>query len=421
MIQMKDKVDSLRIKAEKLLAEHGNDNKNNYELSLEKLIEELNIFQIELQIQNEDLKQSNERIDQVQKRFLDIFNNAPVGFVIISFEKKILEVNSFFEFFINKSKNQLIGKKITQYIGKDFQDEFYLLLQNAIDKEEKGSMFLGLCNQDASLPQYKLQTSISYDPTIEQKVITLAFLDVSRLKITENVLKNQNEELKKLNQELDQFTYTTSHDLRAPLTSILGLSNLIRMSKDSPEAILEYTKLIDKSILRLDGLVQEILQHSRNNRLPVNYEKVDLEYLIKELYEFHLDPNDKDSVTLTINTDRMADLFTDVRRIKIVFNNLLSNSIRYRKSGHDCTIDVAIKIMHNKANITFSDNGIGIHPSHQDKIFNMFYRATDTNNGSGLGLYIVKEAIEKLNGDIKVQSKVGEGTTFIINVKNYAK
>lgn len=417
---MKSNNNSLRKKAEKYLVENSGALKNNYELGLEKIIEELNVYQIELQIQNDDLVSSNERIEQIQKKYLNLFNFSPVGFVIINTSKDILDVNNYFERFIEITKKGLVGKRFTNYIHKDYQDVFHRLIQDTIEKKEKRSRLLALVKKNQEITYYKIQSSIIYDPILEMNTITLALMDISQLVSSESTLKRQNTELKKLNSELDHFTYSTSHDLRAPLTSILGLSNLIRMSKNSPDEVENYTNMIDMSIHKLDDLIKEILQHSRNSRSNVVREPVDLKDLVNEIYNMQIDLNNKEMFNLNINVEKTAELVTDSKRLRMVFNNLISNSIRYRHSGKEvCEISVHAKIMPKMAQIVISDNGIGIHQSHIAKIFDMFYRATDDNNGSGLGLYIVKEAVVRLDGTIKVNSEIGIGTTFTISIPNY--
>ena len=121
-----------------------------------------------------------------------------------------------------------------------------------------------------------------------------------------------------------------------------------------------------------------------------------------------------------ISISGRSSFYSDQRRIKVIFNNLISNAIRY-SNGKDPVIEIDVKINKINADIVISDNGTGIERKHQRKVFEMFYRATDINAGSGLGLYIVKESIDKLNGDIDMVSDVGKGTKFLISLPNLKK
>jgi signal transduction histidine kinase len=120
-----------------------------------------------------------------------------------------------------------------------------------------------------------------------------------------------------------------------------------------------------------------------------------------------------------ISIDETFPLFSDAIRLSIIFNNLISNSIKYRHPRKEKSFfSVSIKVYSEKAVITVEDNGIGIGEKYLDKIFNMFFRATEKSEGSGLGLYIVKEALDKLKGCIKVESIINNGTKFIIEIPN---
>ncbi|MDJ1468898.1 ATP-binding protein [Cytophagaceae bacterium DM2B3-1] len=228
----------------------------------------------------------------------------------------------------------------------------------------------------------------------------------------------QQAELQKVKQELNRFVYSSSHDLRSPLTSLLGL---IAVAKDekSRDEVTHYLEMMEKSVLKLDGFVREIIDYSKNSNLEIVSEKIQFDTLISEIFDGveHMDNADK--IRKDINISEEECFFSDRRRLKMVFNNLVSNAIRYsylrRKNPF---IKININVSKEKARIEVTDNGQGIYPQHLDRIFDMFYRATQTNAGPGLGLYIVKESIQKLGGNIKVESVVGEGTTFFLEIPN---
>jgi signal transduction histidine kinase len=111
-----------------------------------------------------------------------------------------------------------------------------------------------------------------------------------------------------------------------------------------------------------------------------------------------------------INVNQTGTFYSDRWRLKVILNNIISNSIRYR-NGRDPVINVNVEITDRKAFVEIEDNGRGIPNEHLNKVCQMFYRATDDGAGSGLGLYIVKETIDKLQGSIKIESEVGKGTT----------
>jgi signal transduction histidine kinase len=226
--------------------------------------------------------------------------------------------------------------------------------------------------------------------------------------------------LQKTNQELDRFVYSVSHDLRAPLTTILGLINLVEI--EYPETILlNYFNTIRDHVNRLDSFIQEILDYSMNTRTELRKDKIDFSQVIEQVQQ-RIKPLlqiDRVRLDLTIRNEQGSDFYSDKGRLEIILNNLYSNSIKYQDFTKDaCEINIHIAITPQRATISFADNGIGVETQYLDKIFNMFYRASDRAKGSGLGLYIVKETISKLGGSIQVQSEFGKQTTFTITLPN---
>jgi len=240
----------------------------------------------------------------------------------------------------------------------------------------------------------------------------------SRLASQEEELKDALNELSERNFELDQLMYKTSHDLRSPLTSIMGLLNLANLDKDPTNTQLYLDKVKDR-INKLDDFINSMLNYARVSRVELEMIPIDLEEIaknsIKELE--YLENFNKVKIDLSVKTNHLV-YKTDMLRINIIFRNIISNAYKYYNPASESFLKIKIDVGIDKAKIEFRDNGIGIKPEHMDKIFNMFYRATDRSQGSGLGMYIVKQAVEKLNGTISLHSKYGEGTRIKIILPN---
>ncbi|WP_154656954.1 sensor histidine kinase [Hugenholtzia roseola] len=251
-----------------------------------------------------------------------------------------------------------------------------------------------------------------------------AIRDITERKKSEEILHLQNEELRKVNQELDRFVYSASHDLRAPLMSILGILELIRLDSDLSAKPNEraYLEMIEKSVKKLDHLTREITHYSRNTRLEIRIERFCLVKLIGEVFEelayLPQSPFIEKSVEI-VDAPQAADFWvcSDSNRLHKILVNLISNAIHY----HDLNKEKPyIKIRLQKTTQSFlieiQDNGRGIEPALQQQVFEMFYRASQDSQGSGLGLYIVKETIEKLKGKITLQSDINIGATFTLEL-----
>ncbi len=244
--------------------------------------------------------------------------------------------------------------------------------------------------------------------------------DVLKRKKAERTLRKQNEELVKINKELDNFVYSVSHNLRAPLMSVLGLINLVQLEfKDNDGAVGEYFQMMQHSIHRLDDTLKEILDYSRNARSPLNREQVDITRMVEGTFTRLEYMEDATRVSKSVEVRGAVPFFTDAYRLSVIINNLVSNAIKYRDLQKDRHIlEVKVNVTEKELELTFSDNGIGISKEYLPRIFDMFFRATERSEGAGLGLYIVRETVDKLRGSMAVQSELGQGSEFKITLPN---
>ncbi len=226
-------------------------------------------------------------------------------------------------------------------------------------------------------------------------------------------LKALNEELSTANAELDNFVYRSSHDLMAPLKSLRGLMNVTRLETDD-KTINKYIDMMEASVLRLERFINHIMEYSINAKSDSIHTTTDLEVVLNEILEelSHFDKRHAISISLDL---QQKELNTDPKRLKIILSNLLTNAIKYHNTEQ---ANPAIKVTSYKkgheVHISVQDNGHGIAPEHLQKIFDMFYRASETSEGSGLGLYIVQDTAKKLGGRIEVASQPGQGSTFTL-------
>jgi signal transduction histidine kinase len=234
-------------------------------------------------------------------------------------------------------------------------------------------------------------------------------------------LQSQNAELKKINKELDSFVYSVSHNLRAPLMSVLGLLDLAKHENNNNKSDLDlYFSMMETSIHKLDETVKEILDYSRNARQNLSVERIDLKKMIDDHFDKMQFMPGSQSIQRFISIQQKANFHSDNYRLSVIMNNLISNAIKYHDPQKDQSfIRISFEVDEERAMMIFEDNGIGIEDRYLDRVFDMFFRGTEKNKGAGLGLYIVKEAIDKLSGKISIQSNVGQGTLFMIELPNF--
>jgi signal transduction histidine kinase len=240
---------------------------------------------------------------------------------------------------------------------------------------------------------------------------------ISDLRITEQKLSLQNAQLELANKELDRFVYSVSHDLSAPLKSILGLVAINRLATSTSEAN-EAVDKIETSVVRLESLIREILDFSYNKRQELKMERIRLKSLCTEILESLTYMEGYESVRIHMDTDGVEEIYNDKARLKLILSNLLANAILFQKKtpGHEPYVRITALREKEFVLISIEDNGEGIKPSLQHKIFNMFYRGTITSKGSGLGLYIAREAAERISSRIFVESEYGRGSVFTLAV-----
>ena len=265
--------------------------------------------------------------------------------------------------------------------------------------------------------RFDITKSKNAEENIKKQNVELV-IQYQEKKIRAAELSLSNKELVKTNIELDRFVYSISHDLRSPLTSILGLISFIEEDSREPDT-LEQVKMIRASITRLDRFIKNILSYSQNNRTGLETKKIPIKKAINEIVDSVRNIKEAKGISFQIDIDEQQPFYSDWQRFNIILENLISNAIKYHtKEVSGRYLKLTGTSGKEGLKLSISDNGIGIAPEFHEKIFDMFYRLSGKTPGSGFGLYIVKETLEKLHGTIEVQSEKGVGTTFIITLKN---
>ncbi|MBS1506218.1 MAG: HAMP domain-containing histidine kinase [Bacteroidetes bacterium] len=247
-------------------------------------------------------------------------------------------------------------------------------------------------------------------------VSTLLYFLIEINHHTENELIQNNELLVKTNQELDRFVYSASHDLRSPLSSILGLVEIAKKSKD-PEEINMCLNLIQDRVKVQDSFIYEIIEYARNNRMNIHEELINLKLLIFEVIDQLVYMQGASEVDIQVIIDENTFIHTDKARLTSVLTNLIGNAIKYQdKMKTNRFVRIGLLKSATHLSITVEDNGQGIQPKFQERIFDMFFRASENSKGSGLGLFIVKETTSKLGGTVSLQSEYGKGSIFTVSL-----
>jgi len=299
------------------------------------------------------------------------------------------------------------GVEFFQIVRKDFPDPIRILLTGYTDAEaiidaiNKGQIFRYI---KKPWDEFELQNAVQ---------------NAYELYETRRQLKKKITDLERTNDELTRFVYSTSHDLRSPLASVMGILNLARMENSVTDPN-NYMGMIETCMNKMDLFIQKIIEYYKSIRLEEELTTIDFNNMLGE--SIKICKMQMPAVEFNLTVDQPVEYVSDSFRISIIIDNVLSNAVKYQKPGNSYPkVNVTVKVEDDKADIEIEDNGIGIIEEHLNNIFKMFFRSSTNANGVGIGLYIVKEALSKINGDISVSSIYGKGTTFRITIPNLAK
>ena len=229
--------------------------------------------------------------------------------------------------------------------------------------------------------------------------------------------KNENIELVKKKEHLDQFIFKTTHDLSSPLQTAMGLLNLLEAAPEEDRA--SYLQMAKNTLSKLRSLIDDANELYRVDKMSVRIEKVDLKKILEAEIDILKNHPQAHNIIFDLNYSETVPLFSDVIRLKTVFGNLLSNAVKYSDSKKEKSfVHIDARIDAESLEVEVSDNGIGIAQENINRIFEIFFRATTNVSGTGLGLHIVKDTITRLNGTVKVNSELGRGTIFKVVIPN---
>jgi PAS domain S-box-containing protein len=409
------KTDELRERAKKELLKA--DKKGYMPKDTSELIYELQIHQVELQMQNKELKESHDEISRLYDQYYELYDHAPVGYFSLNRDGIIRNVNLKGIELLKLSKKDIIGRGFSRFMQKDFENEYYRSLANAINTHENQSVELKLKRNDLSFDVH-MDIMPIYERFNECYRITIT--DITERKKLEKQLMETIDQLKSSNDELQQFAYVSSHDLQEPLRTITSFTQLLerrykgKLDSDADEFV-EY--IVDATV-HMKQQIQDLLEYSRVKANKEEFKLIDTNNILnKALLNLHYSiKNAKAEIT----HDKLPNVIGNADQLQRVFQNLISNAIKFRKSEEPLKIHISSYRAEYWEEYVFSvkDNGIGIEEQYFERIFTIFQRlhTREEYHGTGIGLSIIKKIIERHNGYIWVESELGAGSTFYFTI-----
>lgn len=341
-----------------------------------------------------------------------IYDNSDAGIVLESPQQNlIIDLNEKVERIFRKFKAELVGTNMRDLLSGMNPDDLSDLL-NSLEHKARWSGQLSISDKKGK--KKWIQLGVMHFDSAGREYRLWNIQDIDSLKSIQRELELRNEELRDLNEGMDNFVYSVAHDMRGPLSS---LKALMKLSEGKPDE--ESMRMQAELIERMEEYIRDVVNYSQNKRSDVERSNVNLlevvERIRTELKHFANAPNTE----LILSFDPELSINTDEYRLKLVLQNLISNAILYADMEKEkAQIEVVAKRADRLIEIQVIDNGQGIEEDIQPRIFDMFFRGNIGSDGTGLGLFLVKESVEKIGGSISLKSTPKEGTTFTIRIPN---
>jgi len=368
------------------------------------------------------LKRQELELSATREFYQSVFDNIPVEAELIDEDGRYYYIskNAIGD---DEARSFMIGKTNADYAEyRNLPSEFAVVRDDRIREALSGDLTIRW--------EEKMQTRDGRDTyhirnlvpirlregQVEKKFLIGYSFDINDIKRAQFRLEDRNEDLNQLNKELDRFVYSISHDLRAPIASVLGLNSLAEEAEDHDE--LNNILVMQREALdRLDRYIRDVIDYSRNKRMEVRPEHVKLRPIVDECLNDLLYMANEDSINYFVDVEDDLTFFTDALRLRIVINNLLSNAINYADPKKEKSfVAVDMRVADGSLEVKVKDNGIGIKEEFKDQIWDIFFRGVSTIPGSGLGLYILKESVKNIKGQVDFESAEGEGTEFVVRL-----
>jgi len=383
----------------------------NNEKKLFKKIAERYSFSLDSLLLLDELKKSEAEYRSLTETARDII-------VSYTLEGNVKFINTVGQLFFGAGDPGHKQKNIFDYVPADHVEEIKKVFARLKEGGMPSRLFeLKLLNHNREMVDFELSSSLTRFEDGEMGLISV-IRNITERKLAEEKLIQQNEELQVINSELDRFVYSASHDLRAPLTSVLGLINITKEVIAGNEEAESYMEMMEGSILKLDKVIKSIIEYSRNNRTQTKFEPLDMQLIYNNAIESVQYIEGWDKVNKYAEINNVHPFISDKVRITTIVNNLITNAIKFRRDISDSFIKFSFNVNDREGVIIIEDNGEGIPEDKFGLIFEMFYRNSNTVEGTGLGLYIVKQNVTKLQGTIELKSEMGKGSSFTIRIPN---
>lgn len=362
-------------------------------------------------------KKTDTALIESEKNLQTIFELSPIPLLITKlYDGTLIMANEATEVLFGFNVRDVIGKHGLSFFMDDASQE---RLQNEMAKKGKVT-YMELAMKTALQKPLTCLVSCEIIYINGEVALISSIQNISERKKFEEELINKNRELKKTNIELDRFVYSTSHDLRAPLLSVLGLVDICESYHPDNSELQNLYGMMRTSIHRSDDTIKSILDYSRNSRIDPQPEQLNVRLIVQTHIENIRHMVEAKNIQFSVNINEQIAFYADKMRFVTIVNNLITNATKYQRADEpNQSVHITFNCENGIGKLQVTDNGEGIKPEKLDKVFGMFVRLSTKSSGSGLGLYMCKEMSEKMGGTIQVNSTYQSETTFTVLLPNH--
>jgi PAS domain S-box-containing protein len=383
-----------------------------------KLVHELQVHQIELEMQNEELQSAKREVEESRARFSDLYDFSPAGYVTLDEKGTVVEANLTFARMMGINRGALLNRPFHLFVSSEDKDAFLTCFQRLGSSDGKTTFETRLVKKDHSVFHVQMEsTGLMNAENVRQ--FLLAILDITERVHAKKLLAVQSEDLANVNKELESFGFSVAHDLRNPLNGIGVCCEVIAkdvettLGMNSKESI----RHIVTGVHRMSQVITDLLALSRIGQQDFHRETINLSDMAQDLYaEFKsFDPLRK--IEFVIKPDCVAN--ADAGLVRILMENLVSNALKYSSRTTQTCIEFGSQCDNGQTTFFLKDNGVGFDMVDVDKLFKPFVRLhTDKDfNGTGIGLAISKRIVEKHHGKIWAKAEKDKGVTFYFRLE----
>lgn len=388
----------------------------------ERLLHELRVHQIELEVQNEELRRTQEALEASRARYFDLYDLAPVGYFTLGEHGSILEANLTAATLLGLPKSFLNKTPLTRYILPDDQDIFYLHRKRLFETGEPQVFEIRMMRLDGTRFWTRVEAHVAQDGESGTPVCRATMSDVTEIRRSRDELelrvRERTAELQRRNQELQEFAFIASHDLSEPLRKIQTFGSLLEAKSAGrlTEEDRNYLARMTGAANRMQELLDALLRYSRVESKGQEFRPAKLDDIIRDsVTDLEIAIR---KVEAHVEIGPLPMITGDPYQLRQLFQNLIANAVKYNRSEVKPVVRIHGEANDGKCRIFVEDNGIGFDEKYLDKIFQPFQRLHGRNeySGAGIGLAICRKIVERHGGTITAKSTPRRGSTFIITL-----